>query len=115
LTTEDQVQLSEGGRTYFFEAYRSTTTAANTSSRVDLRSTFFDPLVLLYQRNTDGTLRLLAADDQTGGLGQRRSRKRQCAVADDPAHGWRLLHFRHQRERRAGRAGQLFAQACAPT
>jgi uncharacterized protein (TIGR03437 family) len=69
LTPDDQVQLSEGGRTFFFDAYRFTTTAANTSIAVDLRSSFFDALVLLYRRNTDGTLTLLAADDQTGGLG----------------------------------------------
>jgi uncharacterized protein (TIGR03437 family) len=71
LTPDDQLQLSGdgGGRLYFFDAYRLTTTAANTSIAVDLRSAAFDATVLLYRRNTDGTLTLLAADDETGGLG----------------------------------------------
>jgi uncharacterized protein (TIGR03437 family) len=71
LTPDDQLQLSGdgSGRLYFFDAYRLVTTAANTSIAVDLRSAQFDATVLLYQRNTDGTLVLLAADDQTGGMG----------------------------------------------
>ncbi len=71
LTPDDQVQLGGdgSGRTYFFDAYRFVTTAANTSVAIGLNSLQFDATVLVYRRNTDGTLTLLAADDQTGGLG----------------------------------------------
>ncbi len=71
LTPDDQVQLGGdgSGRTYFFDAYRLTTTAANTSVAIALNSLHFDATALLYRSNTDGTLTLLAADDQTGGMG----------------------------------------------
>lgn len=70
LTVDDQI-LSAGdgsGRTYFFDSYRFTATAG-TSVALDFRSLLFDPAVLLYQRSGDGTLTLIAADDQLGGLG----------------------------------------------
>jgi uncharacterized protein (TIGR03437 family) len=68
LTVDDQVQAGSGGSTYFFDAYRFTTTSANTTIAVDLRSTQFDAGVLLY-RVDNNTLTLIAADDQTGGYG----------------------------------------------
>jgi uncharacterized protein (TIGR03437 family) len=68
LTADDQVQRATDGRTYFFDAYRFTA-SANTTVAFDLRSSLFDATVLLYQRNTDGSLTLIAADDDLGGLG----------------------------------------------
>jgi hypothetical protein len=71
LTTDDQVQAaSDGsGRTYYFDAYRFRTTAANATISVDVRSPQFDAAVSIAQQRTDGTLVFLASDDQTGGLG----------------------------------------------
>ena len=71
LTADDQVQrLGDGsGRTYFFDAYQFTANAA-TGLVLDLRSQLFDASVLLYQRQSNGTLQLIAADDDTGGLGE---------------------------------------------
>jgi uncharacterized protein (TIGR03437 family) len=70
LTADDQIQqISDGTkRTYFFDAYRFTTTAANTTVAIDLRTTgttSLDPTVLLYQ-SVNNQLVLVAADDQTG-------------------------------------------------
>lgn len=67
LAQGDQVQ-SANGLNYFFDAYQFTV-GPNTGVVVDLRSTVFDPLVLLYKRNSDGSLKLIAADDDFGGLG----------------------------------------------
>lgn len=71
LTPDDQVQdAGDGsGRSYFFDAYSFTTTAANTTVGIDMRSTQFDTAVLLYRVGELGRLTLVAADDQTGGLG----------------------------------------------
>jgi uncharacterized protein (TIGR03437 family) len=70
LTPDDQVQAAGdgSGRTYFFDAYQFTANAA-TGLALDLRSQLFDASLLLYQRQSNGTLRLIAADDDTGGLG----------------------------------------------
>lgn len=68
LTADDQVQAGTDDKTYFFDAYRFTTTSANTTIAVDLRSTQFDAGVLLY-RVDNNTLTLIAADDQSGGYG----------------------------------------------
>ncbi len=68
LSVDDQVQAGTGGSTYFFDAYRFTTTSANTTIAVDLRSTQFDAGVLLY-RVENNTLTYVAADDQSGGYG----------------------------------------------
>jgi uncharacterized protein (TIGR03437 family) len=65
LTIDDQVQAGTENRTYFFDAYRFTTTAANTTIAADLRSSQFDAGVLLY-RIDNNNLTFLAADDQTG-------------------------------------------------
>ncbi|MBK9707727.1 MAG: hypothetical protein IPO77_12170 [Acidobacteria bacterium] len=68
LTANDQVQLGNDGKTYFFDAYRFAVTTPNTMLAVDQRSTQFDSGVLLYK--LDGTtLTLVGADDQTGGYG----------------------------------------------
>jgi uncharacterized protein (TIGR03437 family) len=70
LTTDDQL-LSAGdgsGRTYFFDAYRFSATAGTTVA-LDLRSSLFDAVVLLYQRNIDGSTTLIAGDDDLGGIG----------------------------------------------
>ncbi len=71
LAATDQVQdAGDGtGRTYFFDAYRLRTTAANTTVAVDLRSAQFDAATAIYRQNTDGSLVLLTADDQTGAMG----------------------------------------------
>ena len=71
LTPDDQIQrLGDGsGRTYFFDAYQFTANAT-TGLAIDLRSQLFDASLLLYQRQSNGTLRLIAADDDTGGLGE---------------------------------------------
>jgi uncharacterized protein (TIGR03437 family) len=68
LTANDQIQIDDAGHTFFFDAYSFTTTAANTTVAVDLRSTDFDALVILY-RVDSGTLNFVGADDITGGLG----------------------------------------------
>jgi uncharacterized protein (TIGR03437 family) len=70
LTADDQLQGGGdgSGRTYFFDAYQFTANAT-TGIAVDLRSQLFDASILLYQRQSNGTLRLIAADDDTGGLG----------------------------------------------
>jgi hypothetical protein len=68
LTLDDQVQLTSSGRTYFFDAYRFTTTQSNMAVAIDMRSTQFDAAVLLYQVNNN-RLNYLAADDQSGGYG----------------------------------------------
>jgi uncharacterized protein (TIGR03437 family) len=66
LTFDDQVQKDNAtGNTFFFDAYRFTTTAANTTIAADLRSTQFDAAALLY-RIDNNTLTFLAVDDETG-------------------------------------------------
>lgn len=70
LTVDDQVQAGSSGNTFFFDAYRFSTTAANTPIAVDLRSTAFDAAVLLY-RLEGTTLSLIAADDESGTYGSR--------------------------------------------
>ncbi len=71
LTTDDQVmRAGDGsGRTYFIDAYSFT---ANSTSgiAVDVRSNLFDATALLYRKQANGSLTLLAADDDLGGLGQ---------------------------------------------
>jgi uncharacterized protein (TIGR03437 family) len=73
LTAGDQIQAGSAGSTFFFDAYSFTTTTANTSIAVDLRSTDFDAAALLYRIDTlpSGTklLTLIAADDQSGNYG----------------------------------------------
>ncbi|MEK7833184.1 MAG: hypothetical protein AAB401_18990, partial [Acidobacteriota bacterium] len=56
LSHDDQIQASAdgSGRTYYFDAYRLTTTGANTSVTVDLRSQQFDAAVMIAQQRTDG-------------------------------------------------------------
>lgn len=76
LTADDQIQqLNDGSkRTYFFDAYRFTTTQANTSVAIDLRgrgTTTLDPAVLLYRVN-NGSLVFFGEDDQSGGYGNGR-------------------------------------------
>lgn len=72
LTVDDQVQAGSQGNTFFFDAYRFTTTVANTAIAVDLRSTDFDAAVLLYR--LDGNqLSLIAADDESGSYGSKPS------------------------------------------
>ena len=75
LKYDDQIQTA-GDNVYFFDAYVFTTTVANATVAIDLRSPatgapadpHFDALVLLY-RLTNGRLDLVAANDQTGGIG----------------------------------------------
>ncbi|MEP7273727.1 MAG: hypothetical protein ABI882_19670, partial [Acidobacteriota bacterium] len=76
LTYEDQIQTS-GDSVYFFDSYIFETTAANVSVAIDLRSpktgaapgeAAFDPLLLLYRLDAN-QLSLVAANDQTGGIG----------------------------------------------
>lgn len=68
LSADDQVLAAPDGRTYFFDAYRFTAVPSTTLA-ADLRSQVFDASVLLYKRNANGTLDLVAADDDLGGLG----------------------------------------------
>src|SRR5215813_8001350 len=69
LNAMDQVQKVDAtGNTYFFDAYDFTTTNANTTIAVDLRSTQFDAGVLLYRVDGDN-LTFIAADDQSGSYG----------------------------------------------
>ena len=71
LTADDQVmRAGDGsGRTYFIDAY-SFTANATTGIAVDVRSNLFDATALLYKKETNGSLTLLAADDDLGGLGE---------------------------------------------
>jgi uncharacterized protein (TIGR03437 family) len=84
LTVDDQVQAGSAGNTFFFDAYSFTTTSANTSIAVDLRSTDFDAAVLLYQIDTlpSGVkqLSLIAADDQSGNYGSSTSSNNNNAL-----------------------------------
>lgn len=73
LAADDQIQQLNDGtkRTYFFDAYRFTTTQANTSVAIDLRArgtSTLDPAVLLYRVNS-GSLVFFGEDDQSGGYG----------------------------------------------
>lgn len=70
LTTDDQVmRAGDGsGRTYFIDAYGFTANATS-GIAVDVRSALFDATALLYKKETNGRLTLLAADDDLGGLG----------------------------------------------
>lgn len=72
LTVDDQVQAGTDNRTYFFDAYRFTTTAANTTVAIELRSTQFDAGVLLY-RVENNTLTFLGGDDQSGAYANGRT------------------------------------------
>jgi uncharacterized protein (TIGR03437 family) len=70
LTVDDQITTAGdgSGRTYFFDAY-SFTANAGTGIAVDVRAGLFDASVLLYKKESNGALTLLAADDDLGGLG----------------------------------------------
>ncbi|HKC84598.1 MAG TPA: DUF4394 domain-containing protein [Blastocatellia bacterium] len=68
LSADDQVLRDDVGRTFFFDAYNFTATAG-TGLAVDVRSTVFNPAVILFKRNADGSLKALATDDDLGGLG----------------------------------------------
>jgi uncharacterized protein (TIGR03437 family) len=76
LTADDQIQmLNDGsGRTFFFDAYRFTTTQANTTVAIDMRTrgtTTLDPAIILY-RVSSGNLVQVGEDDQSGGYGNGR-------------------------------------------
>ncbi|MGH9940515.1 MAG: hypothetical protein ACREAM_30085, partial [Blastocatellia bacterium] len=80
-------QLDTGtGNTFFFDAYRFQTTAANTTIAVDLRSLQFDAAVLLY-RVVNNTLMQIAADDQTGGYGSAVANNNALLLTVLPAAG----------------------------
>ncbi len=69
LAVDDQVQIDNAtGNTFFFDAYRFTTTTANATIAADLRSTQFDATVLIY-RVDNSSLTFLGADDQSDGYG----------------------------------------------
>jgi len=84
LAVDDQVQAGSAGNTFFFDAYSFSTTTANTSIAVDLRSTDFDAAVLLYRIDTlpSGVkqLSLIAADDQSGNYGSSASANNNNAL-----------------------------------
>ncbi|HYE73595.1 MAG TPA: DUF4394 domain-containing protein, partial [Blastocatellia bacterium] len=67
LSADDQIQLGGGGSSYFFDSYRFNATAGTTLA-IDLRASLFDPLILLYRIESDGSRTLIAADDDLGGL-----------------------------------------------
>jgi uncharacterized protein (TIGR03437 family) len=79
LTVDDQVQAGSSGSTFFFDAYRFSTTTANTPIAVDLRSTAFDAAVLLYRLDGDA-LSLVAADDESGSYGSAASANNHNAM-----------------------------------
>lgn len=68
LSADDQVLRDDAGRTFFFDAYNFTATAA-TGLAVEVRSSVYNPAVILFKRNADGSLTPLATDDDLGGLG----------------------------------------------
>ncbi len=69
LTASDQVQPGASGSTFFFDAYDFTTTAANTPIAIDMRSTQFNPGVILYRVESNNNLTQVGADDDFGGMG----------------------------------------------
>jgi uncharacterized protein (TIGR03437 family) len=68
LSADDQVLRDDVGRTFFFDAYNFTATSS-TGLAVEVRSSVFNPAVILFKRNADGSLTPLATDDDLGGLG----------------------------------------------
>src|SRR5262245_28409861 len=68
LSADDQLLRDDAGRTFFFDAYNFTATAA-TGLAVEVRSTVFNPAVVLFKRSPDKSLTPLATDDDLGGLG----------------------------------------------
>jgi uncharacterized protein (TIGR03437 family) len=70
LSTGDQVQRAgnETGNVFFFDAYRFTG-VAGMGVALEARSATFDAAILLYKREADGSLRLVGADEDLGGLG----------------------------------------------
>ncbi len=71
LTVSSQIQAGGDGRTYFFDAYSYTQASGvtNPSLAISLNSTQFDAAIALYRVETGGNLTFIAADDQTGALG----------------------------------------------
>ncbi len=68
LTIDDQIELNPTTRdTYFFDAYRITATP-NLGVAIDLRSTQFDALLIVYRIGTDGSITEVASDDLSGGF-----------------------------------------------
>ncbi len=73
LTVNDQVQRDNvTGNTFFFDAYRFTTTSANTTIGVDLRSSQFNATALLYRVESNDMLTVIGVDDQSGSYGNGR-------------------------------------------
>jgi uncharacterized protein (TIGR03437 family) len=68
LAATDQVTRDEAGRTYFFDAYQFSTSAL-TGLAIDVRSSVFDPAVILYKRGANNTLTPVGTDDDLGALG----------------------------------------------
>src|SRR5262249_29425189 len=68
LSADDQVLRDDAGRTFFFDAYHFTA-SSGTGLAVDVRSSVFNPAVILFKNNPDGSLSPLATDDDLGGLG----------------------------------------------
>src|SRR5262249_56079470 len=68
VSADDRGGGDGGGRTFFLDAYNFPATAG-TGLAVDVRSTVFNPAVILFKRNADGSLKALATDDDLGGLG----------------------------------------------
>ncbi len=68
LSASDQVLRDDAGRTFFFDAYRFTATAAS-GVAVDVRSSVFNAAAIIFKVEPGGTLTPLATDDDLGGLG----------------------------------------------
>lgn len=68
LAATDQVTRDEAGRTFFFDAYQFSTSAL-TGLSIDVRSSVFDPAVILFKRGPNNTLTPVGTDDDLGGLG----------------------------------------------
>jgi hypothetical protein len=70
LTADDLAQSADVGirGSFFFDAWRFTAIAGTTLA-IDMRSGQFDANVILYRLMPDGGRIFIAADDQTGGIG----------------------------------------------
>lgn len=68
LTVNDQIQRGSGCSAYYFDAYKLTTTAANTTVSIDLRSSQFDALIILYNLQNNNLI-YFSSDDYSGGYG----------------------------------------------
>jgi len=93
LSVEDAAQHADegNGRSFFYDAWRFTATAGTTLA-IDLRSEQFDATIILYRLLPEGGRVFIAADDQTGGIGNGKiENKNALLLASLPTAGDYLI------------------------